>query len=1132
MQNINRQRNDPLPALNRPRAPGNLNFVRIAGKTLTRVFTLTHRHPGIPGVVVLSLSLTNQELVELDNFVESDCASHTLVAIRRDEDTPSCGYDVACRIILLQRMLRTPQYNLVVTDCPIVTRHLGDEQTTTPREFRGRDFFPPRGVIQDTMHFPAFNYPIVDVNLRMVSPLVEVVENSSRYLVFARDLLLRTLSDHIVDNWRPRTAGKYYVCYERTAPVRMVGRFNASLGRYFDRVRYNAVRREYRFRYEESPYVLKEKDLGSNLRYAANAQITPSDLRVLVTKVFNKSRESLAHPVAVRIASSLLHYQVAQNTSIGFTAEEVDAIDLNNVMVKDFRARIRIPYLAYWILAGLVLAILYSRFFMWASIGWFLFIAPGWIKVPTGSFPAQARNVAKLVAVLVMFMVITHVRSEECNVGVAVQEPTLVRLAWAYVEGNFWSVALGLVRGRTTLPPHLYERFVDVVAVIMFIIVATVAYKLVSCCWRPLRWWYRVQAELLARLSFYAMVIVLILFFFSFPNFIPAVAAHRGTTPEPGSVWREVIYALIVFLIVVGYDRYIALNHSYKEFRRRIIEEKLATPFDGKALLPYFPDMESHIDVQEFTPDPKGRIFCDDVSYARPRNSFLIVGVVSSLVFVSQYSSSVNCAIKGLQTRVLIKTKFEVDVDYLRAVEIFFPELFLYASDTDHILYRPPLGQLGEEVYPWGSTTTDFEQWNERFHPNRRKHNVKAYAKYLRGGHSETQDHYKAFVKRELTPDITVNEYQEGRPRIILSLADHPKFARSTWVYSVYLALKKCWHNRHVIFMASGVTLDELNFWMNYNADLCGGDFVFLTMDFSKFDVHQTRPWIEREVTLFERLGAKKYIEPWSSVVNTKFQTRGFVQTGGKDTSVSFKKGAMRHSGEPETTLGNTIICANVARSFVESRFNRSATAGCGDDNATVIPLWEVTARYGTNWEAALEADFVQHCNKLGFSITLQITVSDEILRAEFLSLRFYPVDGLYCAGKKPGRNLAKIGFQKCSPNRDMDECLEIWAATLRSYLPSASHVPFLRAYIEECMDHCIALGYRGDIELPKKYHTWVGEVHRPSDDTFEAFEEYYGLSAKDEEDFRLRLRDHLEEFGLCSVWSERVVEDLFTLDQ
>jgi hypothetical protein len=162
----------------------------------------------------------------------------------------------------------------------------------------------------------------------------------------------------------------------------------------------------------------------------------------------------------------------------------------------------------------------------------------------------------------------------------------------------------------------------------------------------------------------------------------------------------------------------------------------------------------------------------------------------------------------------------------------------------------------------------------------------------------------------------------------------------------------------------------------------------------------------------------------------------------------------------------------------------------------------------------------------------MQISESSNILDGEFLSLNFYPTATGYAAGKKPGRNLAKIGFARITNNhRTADEYLSIWASTLKSYLPSSSHVPFLRVYLEECLRFCASLPLNTGIVLPKKYHHWEGTVQVPTDETFDAFEMRYGYDRSDEDLFRVRLRDHLRKYGLQSVFNDPIVHSLWAVD-
>lgn len=191
-----------------------------------------------------------------------------------------------------------------------------------------------------------------------------------------------------------------------------------------------------------------------------------------------------------------------------------------------------------------------------------------------------------------------------------------------------------------------------------------------------------------------------------------------------------------------------------------------------------------------------------------------------------------------------------------------------------------------------------------------------------------------------------------------------------------------------------------------------------------------------------------------------------------------------------------------------------------GDDNFAILEAGTVKKRFGNAME--LKTAFEKHCTALGFKAKAVITF--DIVEGEFLSLRFYPTRGGYRVGKKPGRNLCKIGYQKV--NTAITDPLSTWLGTLKSYRATANHVPFLRVYIAECLAYAAELGLRPGLPL-HKWGSLDGTVHEADDYTFAAFKRCYGVGRHEEGLFRARLKAHLRQHGLCSMLEDRVVEIL-----
>jgi hypothetical protein len=569
---------------------------------------------------------------------------------------------------------------------------------------------------------------------------------------------------------------------------------------------------------------------------------------------------------------------------------------------------------------------------------------------------------------------------------------------------------------------------------------------------------------------------------------------------------------------------------AWEKFKKSVEEEKRTYPYTGKAYTPWFKEIETDIDLSKYPMSPTGELTEQNINKLPPRKAFRVTGMCFSDSFPVMHSNSSHNLRAGVVTRVLLERTAKLDPEYWDDCRWLFPDTCVHAGDGCHVVARIPEPVGGEDDFEDSLERlefyTHFNEWNSRFPPARRKLNLDAQAD-LKLGYNRSLDAYDVFVKRELESGVSYGEYTEGRPRVIQSLLGHPKVVRSPFIYSVSLALKKTWHYRCVCYFASGRTLDELGQWYNYHVPRMPEPVIFTT-DFSKYDVHQGEEVITEEIEWLESLGIERHLSHPKSLRRSKLRTlgRGICRKTG--ARVKFKTGAMRHSGEPETTLCNTRLTMNIVYSFF-SGWDRKAIAACGDDNCTILDGKEIRRRAGS-LERLLDL-FREHCLKLGFPITGEINPLGTVA-GEFLSLRFYHTKEGYYPGKKPGRNLARIGFSKVSNGAKETQYLETWCATLRSYLPSSMHVPFLRVYIKECLEHCQQLGIKGEVELPAKFHSWIGSVREPTEQTYADFEAYYGLGRNDEIAFRDRIREHLRKYSFGSVMSDEVVGRLWRLDQ
>jgi hypothetical protein len=195
-----------------------------------------------------------------------------------------------------------------------------------------------------------------------------------------------------------------------------------------------------------------------------------------------------------------------------------------------------------------------------------------------------------------------------------------------------------------------------------------------------------------------------------------------------------------------------------------------------------------------------------------------------------------------------------------------------------------------------------------------------------------------------------------------------------------------------------------------------------------------------------------------------------------------------------------------------------------GDDNFSIVSRTHVLRVFGSI--EAMRVALVAWATDLGYK--LKVGVTDNVVKAEFLSSRYYPVGNGHAIGKKPGRVLAKIGYQLFTQGRQPAEYLRNLKGTLISYVPSSNHVPFLRVYIREMLRHLSSYDALLDAEAK---HRQQGELYEADETTWAAFEAVYGFGPGDEQVFADELKQHIARFGLTSVMVSHHVAELFRID-
>jgi hypothetical protein len=375
-------------------------------------------------------------------------------------------------------------------------------------------------------------------------------------------------------------------------------------------------------------------------------------------------------------------------------------------------------------------------------------------------------------------------------------------------------------------------------------------------------------------------------------------------------------------------------------------------------------------------------------------------------------------------------------------------------------------------------------------------------------------------VKPEKMMMLTENDFEAFRPRLIQALSWCAKAEAGPWFLNYSTAMKRAWNIDSTIWYCSGYTTDDYNRWFENALNSIEGRILYVWSDFSKYDITQRVLCMDRETQHYKDLG-------FDEAVRNGAEIRAAMHTSTVHAkSMRYCVPGTRKSGDSNTSSGNTKNTGE----FVFSFFSRNGLgndcriAALGDDNFSLLSLDAVLERFGSvvSFKKAMESA----AKDLGYK--LKVGASTEVMSAEFLSSRFYPTCRGHRIGKKPGRVLSKIGWQVYKAGRKPEEYLRYFAGSLISYLPTSTHVPFLRVYIKVMLGH---LEHLNPLHSSENVHRMKGEEAQADECTWAAFESHYGLNSEDEIQFEKALRRHIKEHGITSVMMSEHVKQLFTID-
>lgn len=497
------------------------------------------------------------------------------------------------------------------------------------------------------------------------------------------------------------------------------------------------------------------------------------------------------------------------------------------------------------------------------------------------------------------------------------------------------------------------------------------------------------------------------------------------------------------------------------------------------------------------------------------QDSSVVVGPVFSTVYPGTYSSDQINVEKSLYYRVQVKNPEPEKGFWSKIAQNFEKEHMMIWWDGE---FRwKGKGEFVELV-----EFATYEDFVKRFPKTKRDRINKAKEMVENGEISKVHFNFTGFVKQEKGNIMGKDEFEPQKPRMIYGIDWFTKAIAGLWFLNYTKVVKALFSINSFIWYVSGATTDNFSLWYNQTSQLLGSSITYLVSDFSRFDITQGIEIIKNNTRRYRQAGFMDL--PWAKHIlhaleHTKLYCRGLIATylGG------IKSGSM------DTSVANTTTVAILFGSFFQ-RFKgyleNVRIATLGDDNFTMINTEWLIKTFKT--AELMKEQLSVWILRAGLIVKMRIT--REIMEAEFLSMRFYPVKDGFAVGKKPGRTMVRCGHLM-KRNHTEEEFKGLLKATLISYLPTSNHVPFLRKYVKIVLEHLKDVKeVKPDFEYEDKYI--LGNLSVANEETWVSFHEVYGLTQEDEEKFGEKLEACINKLGLACYLDCHSVDTLVQVEK
>jgi hypothetical protein len=287
----------------------------------------------------------------------------------------------------------------------------------------------------------------------------------------------------------------------------------------------------------------------------------------------------------------------------------------------------------------------------------------------------------------------------------------------------------------------------------------------------------------------------------------------------------------------------------------------------------------------------------------------------------------------------------------------------------------------------------------------------------------------KSFTKVEHACYRTPLGRKMKAPRLIQGASPYFIVLVGPWMMSFQTHVKRWWSLSGSICFTSGVSAGAAAEFVNRPG------WTILEDDVGAWDASVDEIWLEFELWLFSFFGCPCAVV---QLIKANINTHGVTSHG-----IKYKRRGMRKSGDPYTSVGNSIIngcihlyiyCDATGYTVLIAKMTLRMLVQ-GDDNIMV-------------YTCTVVIDWVFQMSEFGFNS--EAIYRDDLTSAEFCSNLFYQTQAGWVLAPKPGKVISKLGYF-ISPPKHVSAKALVRGTALGLYV-GCFHIPPLRAYLDRLL--------------------------------------------------------------------------------